>query len=155
MRTMRSITLWRAAALVVLTLALPACADIGTAGGEAPGDATVSGTPQEGAYLTVATQFAALQQAGLGADYQDFARALGAADPEAVVSELQAVFGGGPFDVFTLDATTDARVHSRVAALRASSARLYLSYRLERGAGGWTVTDHELSRDRATVRAHS
>lgn len=153
MRTMRSIISWRAAALVMLTLALPACADIGAAGGEAPGDATTAGTPQEGAYLTVATQFAALQQAGLGADYRDFADDLGAADPEAVVAELEAVFGGGPFDVFTLEARTDAGAHSRVAALRASSARLYLYYRLERGAGGWTVTDHELSRDRATVLA--
>ena len=144
-------TAWRAAGVLVAALALSACG-----GGEVSGGADRIGGPQRSAlpaadYLTHSDQFAALQSAALAADYDNFAFHLRARDPQAVVAQLRDAFGGGPFDVVTLQARTNSRDHRRVAELRGPAGRLYLYVELDQSAGGWNVARYQLGPDRDTT----
>ena len=100
-------------------------------------------------YLTQSDQFAMLQEAALSSDYEAFAQHLRARNPQAVVGQLNDAFGGGPFDVYTLEARTGSRDHRRIAELRGPAGRLYLYLELDRSAGGWNVARYDLIRDRA------
>jgi hypothetical protein len=102
-------------------------------------------------FRTQADQFADLQGAALAADYVSFARFLGARDEGAVVARLTEAFGGGPFDLYTVDTTTDDWAHRRLVELRGPGARLYLYLGLDRAPGGWNIAGYELGRDRAAI----
>lgn len=147
---MRQITSWRGGILVAMALTLSACG--GGGGSDRIGAASRPVLPPAD-YLTEAAQFAELQRAALAADYQGFANHLHASDPQAVVGQLQDAFGGGPFDVYTLDAETSSRDHRRVAELRGPSGRLYLYLELDRADGGWNVEGYELGRERDAALA--
>lgn len=148
----------RLGVLLVAALALGACGDdvngtdrIG-AGGDISG-----GSPSElseGKYRTASEHFAELQQAALSADYNAFARHMGADNAEAVVTRLEESFGGAPFDVYTLDVENGAGEHRRAAELRGPSGRLYLYLELAREGGGWAVRRAEFEPDRAAALAY-
>ena len=141
---------WRAVAVLAGALALAGC------GGGVDGFADRIGAPLRGPlppadYLTQSDHFAALQRAALSGDYENFALHLRAANPQAVVSQLRDAFGGGPFDVVTLQARTGSRDDRRVAELRGPSGRLYLFIELDRAEGGWNVARYDLGPDRDTT----
>lgn len=148
---MRPITLWRGGIFVAMALAVSACGG-GSGGADRIGVRSAPVLPPAD-YLTEAAQFAELQRAALSSDYEGFASHLHASDPQAVVGQLRDAFGGGPFDVYTLDAETSSRDHRRVAELRGPSGRLYLYLELDRADGGWNVERYELGRDRSTALA--
>jgi hypothetical protein len=102
-------------------------------------------------FRTQADQFAELQASALAGDYVAFARFLGARDEDEVVSLLTQAFGGGPFDVYTSDASTDDWAHRRLVELRGPGARLYLYLGLDRAPGGWNIAGYQLGRDRAAI----
>lgn len=144
---MRRITRARGAWVLASALTLSAC---GGGGGTTVEVASRPPLPPAD-YLTQSDQFAELQRAALAADYETFARHLGAGGE--VVGQLRDAFGGGPFDVYTLQASTGSRDHRRVAELRGPNARLYLYVELDRAAGGWNLDRYELGRDRSGALA--
>ncbi|MEM1159717.1 MAG: hypothetical protein AAGJ28_02190 [Pseudomonadota bacterium] len=117
-----------------------------------PGAATTPAEPTAD-YATEALHFSALQKAGLNADYAAFAGHLKAADPAAVITQLQASFNGSPFDVYTQKSDTDGAAHRRVIELRSTRGRLYVFLQLDKVTGGWTVAGHQIGRDRGTILA--
>lgn len=140
----------------LVVLALSACGGSDGGADRIRASSTPTATPAvlpPADYLTQSDHFAELQRAALASDYEGFADHLGAGDPQAVVGQLRDAFGGGPFDLYTLDDETGSRGHRRVAELRGPSGRLYLYLELDRADGGWIIDRYELSRDRATSLA--
>ena len=138
----------RIAALIAVTGLLFACAD--GQGANPPAKTVAAPAPD---YLTSADHFASLQRAGLGADYQAFARHLKPADAKLVTDALQRSFRGGPFDVYTRKSVETDAGYKRLVELRSTSGRLYLYVELDRVTGGWVVSGYDIDRKRDAVMA--
>lgn len=150
--------------LLAAPFAMMACGDgvdgadrigAGTPVAAASSSSQSTGDSRSGAeYRTASEHFSELQQAALSADYEAFAKHMGAADADAVVARLADSFNGSPFDIYTLEVQDGTRTQRRAAELRGPSGRLYLYLELARADGGWTVRRADFEPDRAALIAH-
>ena len=130
------------------------CLLVACAGGQAGnGGAPTAPAAPKPDYATPGDHFAALQRAGLTANYADFARHLKATDAKAVTDALQRSFRSGPFDVYTRKSSEADSQFRRLVELRSTSGRLYLYVAMSRVPGGWILAGHQLDRKRDVIMA--
>lgn len=148
---MTTLTTGAAALLILAGCADPTARGPGAADGATAARQTAPVVNAD--YTTFTDHFAALQRAGLGADYAGFAGHLKDAAPQTLIADLQANFAGAPFDLYTQKSKTSATQHRRVLELRGPRGRLYMFLELDKVTGGWNVAKCSIDRDRNTIVA--
>ena len=128
---------------------LAACAEGANRSADTGGKARPAAAAPD--FPTYTDHFAALQQAALRGNYQDFARHLKANDAQGLVGQLNASFSGQPFDIYTAKSRTSATDHRRIVELRGTAGRLYLFLVLDKVVGGWTMASYDIDRNRNAI----